>query len=196
MTKGKHIGLFFGSFNPIHTGHLIIAEYMATRTDLQQVWFVVSPHNPLKEQASLARDFDRLHMVQLAIENNTKLKASKIEFDLPKPSYTIDTMAYLHEKYPQHTFSLIMGSDNLKSIHKWKNYELLLKRYAIHLYNRKGSRVDKEMIDKATIHLHEAPLLDISATMIRDSIRNGLSIRYMVPDPVFEFLEGSRLYRQ
>ena len=196
MTKGKHIGLFFGSFNPIHTGHLIIAEYMATRTDLQQVWFVVSPHNPLKEQASLARDFDRLHMVQLAIENNTKLKASKIEFGLPQPSYTIDTMAYIHEKYPQHEFSLIMGSDNLKTIHKWKNYQLLLDRYAIHLYNRKGSRIDKEMMDSATIHLHDAPLLDISATMIRDSIRKGLSIRYMVPDPVFEFLDGSRLYKQ
>lgn len=196
MTKGKHIGLFFGSFNPIHTGHLIIAEYMATRTDLQQVWFVVSPHNPLKEQASLARDYDRLHMVRLAIENNTRLKASNIEFGLPKPSYTIDTMAYLHEKYPQHQFSLIMGSDNLKTIHKWKNYQLLLDRYAIHLYNRKGSRVDKEMIDKSNIHLHDAPLLDLSATMIRDSIRKGLSVRYMVPDPVFEYLEGSRIYRQ
>ena len=196
MTKGKHIGLFFGSFNPIHIGHLIIAEYMATRTDLQQVWFVVSPHNPLKEQASLARDFDRLHMVQLAIDSNTKLKASKIEFDLPKPSYTIDTMAYLHEKYPQHQFSLIMGSDNLKSIRKWKNYELLLERYAIHLYNRKGSRIDKEMTDSANIHLHDAPLLDISATMIRDSIRKGLSIRYMVPDPVWEYLDGSSLYKQ
>lgn len=196
MTKGKQIGLFFGSFNPIHTGHLIIAEYMATRTALNQVWFVVSPHNPLKAQSSLARDLDRLQMVRLAIEDNTRLKASNIEFGLPKPSYTIDTMAYLHEKYPQHEFSLIMGADNLKGIQKWKNYELLLKRYAIHVYQRKGSRIDKEMIDRPGIHVYDVPLLDISATMIRDSIRQGLSIRYMVPDPVFEFLAGSKLYKQ
>ncbi len=196
MTKGKHIGLFFGSFNPIHTGHLIIAEYMATRADLQQVWFVVSPHNPLKNQATLARDFDRLHMVQLAIDDNPRLKVSKIEFSLPKPSYTIDTMAYLHEKYPQHTFSLIMGADNIKSIARWKNYELLLSRYTIHIYNRKGSRVDKAAEQGADIRTYDTPMLDISSTYIRQCIREGLSIRYMVPDSVFEFLEGSRLYRQ
>ena len=115
MLQPKRIGLFFGSFNPIHTGHLIIAEYMATRTELQQVWFVVSPHNPLKLRSTLANDFDRLHMVQLAIDDNPRLRASNIEFSLPKPSYTIDTMVYLHEKYPQHEFSLIMGSDNLES---------------------------------------------------------------------------------
>jgi nicotinate-nucleotide adenylyltransferase len=195
VTKGKNIGLFFGSFNPIHMGHLIIAEYMATRTELQQVWFVVSPHNPLKIQASLAKDFDRLHMVQLAIEDNTKLKASKIEFSLPKPSYTVDTMTYLHEKYPQHDFSLIMGADNLKSISKWKNYEVLLKRYAIHVYHRKGFRLDKETLGQGDIRVYDVPLLDISATMIRESIREGKSIRYLVPDNVFEFLAGSRLYR-
>jgi nicotinate-nucleotide adenylyltransferase len=196
MTKGKRIGLFFGSFNPIHVGHLIIAEYMATRTDLQQVWFVVSPHNPLKQQASLAKDFDRLHMVQLAIENNPKLKASKVEFNLPKPSYTVDTMAYLHEQYPQHDFSLIMGADNLKSLPKWKNYEVLLGRYTIHVYNRKGSRIDKDTLNKGSIRVYDVPLLDLSATLIRESIQQGLSIRYMVPDPVYEYLDGSRLYRQ
>ena len=195
-TTGKRIGLFFGSFNPIHIGHLIIAEYMATRTELQQVWLVVSPHNPLKQQASLAKDFDRLHMVQLAVENNTRLKASRIEFSLPKPSFTVDTMAYLHEKYPLHEFSLIMGADNLKSLPKWKNYEVLLKRYTIHVYNRKGSRLDKNTLEKGKIKVYDVPLLDISATMIRESIQQGLSIRYMVPDPVFEYLQGSRLYRQ
>ncbi len=195
MTKGKHIGLFFGSFNPIHLGHLIIAEYMATRTDLQQVWLVVSPHNPLKNQNSLARDYDRLHMAQLAIEDNPRLKVSKIEFSLPKPSYTVDTMAYLHEKYPQHTFALIMGSDNLKTIHQWKNHEVLLKRYPIHIYHRRGARVDRDRFASADIRTYDMPLLDISSTLIRQHIREGHSIRYMVPDQVFQFLEGSRLYR-
>lgn len=195
MTPPKHIGLFFGSFNPIHIGHLIIAEYMADRTDLKQIWFVVSPHNPLKAQASLANDYDRLHMVQLAIEDNPKLKASNIEFSLPKPSYTIDTMAYLHEKYPEHQFSLIMGSDNLESIHKWKNYELLLQRYPIHIYKRPGSEnLDNPL--NADIHLHDVPLLYISSTFIRRQIAQGHSIRYMVPESVYQYLDGSRLYRQ
>ena len=194
-TLPKQIGLFFGSFNPIHTGHLIIAEYMADMTALDQVWFVVSPHNPLKERSTLANDFDRLHMVQLAIDDNTRLKASNIEFSLPKPSYTIDTMAYLHEKYPQHQFSLIMGSDNLDTIHKWKNYQLLLERYSIHIYRRKGSE-NIVPPDNANILIHDVPLLDISSTYIRKQLASGHSIRYLVPDSVFTFLDGSRLYRQ
>jgi nicotinate-nucleotide adenylyltransferase len=195
MTQPKRIGLFFGSFNPIHTGHLIIAEYMADMTDLRQVWFIVSPHNPLKNRATLANDFDRLHMVQLAIDDNPKLRASNIEFSLPKPSYTIDTMAYLHEKYPEHEFSLIMGSDNLESIHKWKNYQLLLERYDIHIYGRAGS---ENIIPPpgARIQQHEVPLLLISSTYIRSQIAAGRSVRYLVPDHVYEYLEGSRLYRQ
>lgn len=196
MTKGKQIGLFFGSFNPIHMGHLIIAEFMVSRTSLDQVWFVVSPQNPFKTQASLARDTDRLQMVRLAIEENPKLKASNIEFSLPKPSYTIDTMTYLHEKYPQHHFSLIMGADNLKSIDKWKNADLLLKRYDIHVYQRRGTRLDKQALSKGKIHTYDVPLLDLSATMIRQSIKDKLSIRYMVPEAVFDFLSGSRLYRE
>lgn len=196
MLHPKRIGLFFGSFNPIHTGHLIIAEYMASRTDLEQVWFVVSPHNPLKLRSTLANDFDRLHMVQLAIDDNPRLKASNIEFSLPKPSYTIDTMVYLHEKYPQHDFSLIMGSDNLGSISKWKNYELLLERYIIHVYKREGIPIDKSSIPAADIRIYDVPMLDISSTYIRQSIAEGLSIRYMVPENVYQFLDGSRLYRQ
>lgn len=192
----KRIGLFFGSFNPIHTGHLVIAEYMASRTELQQVWFVVSPHNPLKLRSTLANDFDRLHMVQLAIEDNPKLKASNIEFSLPKPSYTIDTMVYLHEKYPQHQFSLIMGSDNLESLHKWKNYELLLERYPIHIYQREGTLIDGTSGPKGDIRYYDVPLMKISSTYIRESIAAGHSIRYMVPDNVYQFLDGSRLYRQ
>ena len=196
MLQPKRIGLFFGSFNPIHTGHLIIAEYMATRTDLEQVWFVVSPHNPLKLRSTLANDFDRLHMVQMAIDDNPRLKASNIEFSLPKPSYTIDTMVYLHEKYPQHQFSLIMGSDNLGSISKWKNYELLLERYIIHVYKREGIPIDQSLVPAADIRIYDVPMLDISSTYIRQSIADGLSIRYMVPESIYQFLDGSRLYRQ
>ncbi|MEO6132893.1 MAG: nicotinate (nicotinamide) nucleotide adenylyltransferase [Saprospiraceae bacterium] len=196
MLLPKRIGLFFGSFNPIHTGHLIIAEYMAGLPDLDQVWFVVSPHNPLKNRATLANDFDRLHMVTLAIDDNTKLRASNIEFSLAKPSYTIDTMAYLQEKYPTHTFSLIMGSDNLDSIQKWKNYEILLSRYPIHIYRRTGSAPETKLPAAADIRFHEVPMLDISSTYIRKRISEGLSIRYMVPDSVYQFLDGSRLYRQ
>jgi nicotinate-nucleotide adenylyltransferase len=196
MLQPKRIGLFFGSFNPIHTGHLIIAEYMATRTELQQVWFVVSPHNPLKQRSTLANDFDRLHMVQLAIDDNPRLKVSNIEFSLPKPSYTIDTMIYLHEKYPQHEFSLIMGSDNLESLNKWKNYELLLERYTIHIYQREGTIADGTSGPKGDIQYYDVPMMKISSTYIRESIAAGQSIRYMVPDNVYQFLDGSRLYRQ
>lgn len=195
MPPPRHIGLFFGSFNPIHIGHLIIAEYMADRTDLKQVWFVVSPHNPLKSQASLAKDYDRLHMVHLAVEDNPKLRASNIEFSLPKPSYTIDTMAYLHEKYPDDQFSLIMGSDNLENIHKWKNYEVLLERYPIHIYQRPGSE-KLEPPHGAKVFMHDVPLLYISSTHIRKLIRDGHSIRYLVPESVYQFLDGSHLYRQ
>lgn len=194
-TAGRNIGLFFGSFNPVHTGHLIIAEYMATRTDLDQVWFVVSPHNPLKARQTLANDFDRLHMVQLAIEDNPRLKVSNIEFSLPKPSYTIDTMAYLHEKYPQHRFALIMGSDNLASLPKWKHFELLLARYPIHVYARDTAPVDHPW-PEADIRIYDVPQLLLSSTYIRQAIADGRSIRYLVPDRVYEFLDGSSLYRQ
>jgi nicotinate-nucleotide adenylyltransferase len=196
MLQPKRIGLFFGSFNPIHIGHLIIAEFMATRTDMDQVWFIVSPHNPLKARSTLANDYDRLHMVQLAIEDNPKLKASNIEFSLPKPSYTIDTMVYLHEKYPQHQFSLIMGSDNLDSIHKWKNYELLLERYSIHIYRRKEFLPEDQWLQSGKILFYDVPMMDISSTYIRQSIAAGLSIRYMVPENVYQYLDGSRLYKQ
>jgi nicotinate-nucleotide adenylyltransferase len=196
MLKAKKIGLFFGSFNPIHVGHLIIAEYMATRTDLDQVWFVVSPQNPLKKRSTLAKDYDRLHMVRLALEDNPKLKVTNIEFSLPKPSYTIDTMVYLHEKYPQHTFSLIMGGDNLAGIHKWKNFNLLLERYPIHVYQREGSDSASPWQATSDIRVYDVPMMDISSTYIRQCIAEGNSIRYMVPDSVYEYLLGSNLYKQ
>ncbi|HOJ91488.1 MAG TPA: nicotinate (nicotinamide) nucleotide adenylyltransferase [Saprospiraceae bacterium] len=130
------IGLFFGSFNPIHNGHLIIAQHLLNYSAIEKLWFIVSPHNPLKEKASLAKDRERLHLVRLAIDENPDMRASDIEFNLPQPSYTIDTMAFLTEKYPQHEFSLIMGGDNLVSLPKWKNYELLISKYPILIYKR------------------------------------------------------------
>ena len=188
------IGLFFGSFNPIHIGHLIIANYMATQTPLDQVWFVVSPQNPFKKKSSLARDYDRLHLVRLAIGDNTKLKASNIEFDLPQPSYTIDTLIYLKEKHPEHEFVLIMGGDNLVTFHKWKNYEIILRDYEIYVYKR-PSYEGGEVQDHPSIQIFEAPLMNISATYIRKCIKEGKSVQYLVPEEVYEYLNGSSLYK-
>ena len=194
MNKAKRIGLFFGSFNPVHTGHMIIANFMATQTDLDHVWLVVSPQNPLKPKNSLLRDYDRLHLVRLAIGDNPLLKASEIEFNLPKPSYTIDTLTYLREKYPDYKFVLIMGGDNLKSLHKWKNYEILLRDYEIYIYKRPAYELG-QFADHPNVHLFEAPLMQISATYIRKCIKTGKSVRYLVPDAVFEYMEGSNLYK-
>lgn len=189
------IGLFFGSFNPIHTGHLIIANYMVTQTALQKVWLVVSPHNPLKPKKTLANDYDRLHMVRLGIGDNPLLEASNVEFGMPKPSYTVDTLALLQEKYPQHRFSLIMGGDNLATLHLWKNYEQLLAEHTIYVYQRPGADT-QALAGHPNVRICEAPLLDISATYIRDCIRQGKSVRYLVPESVFEYLETGALYRQ
>lgn len=189
------IGLFFGSFNPIHTGHMIIANHMVEYTDLSQVWMVVSPHNPLKEKASLAKDNDRLHLVQLAIGDNPRLRASNVEFSLPVPSYTIDTLTHLREMYPKKEFVLIMGGDNLDSIEKWKNYEHLLSDYDIYIYRRPGFENSKHT-DNPRIRIVDAPMLDISATFIRNAIRSGKSVRYLVPDAVYDYLENSVMYRK
>ena len=189
------IGLFFGSFNPVHVGHLIIANFMATQTDLDKVWLVVSPQNPLKPKKTLARDYDRLHLVQLGIGDNPKIQASNVEFDLPKPSYTIDTLAFLKEKYPDRSFALIMGGDNLASLHLWKNYEQILAGYDIYVYKRPAYEVG-ELAAHPRVRICEAPLLDISATYIRECLRTGKSVRYLVPDAVWEYLESGNLYRQ
>ncbi len=189
------IGLFFGSFNPIHVGHLIIANYMATQTDLKQVWLVVSPQNPFKTKSSLARDYDRLHLVELAIEDNPALRASDIEFKLPKPSYTIDTLTYLREKYPQHEFALIMGGDNLATLPKWKNYEAILKYYSVYVYQRPQYEPG-ELSQHPQVRLFEAPLMQISASYIRRCSKAGHSIQYLVPTPVFDYLNSSHLFRQ
>lgn len=187
------IGLFFGSFNPIHVGHLIIANMMATTTDLNQVWFVVSPQNPFKKNKSLLHEFDRFDMVERAIADNSRLKATDIEFSMPKPSYTIDTLTWLSEKFPQHEFRLIMGEDNLAQFGNWKNYDKILEYYGLYVYPRPraAGSVFKE---HPNVRLVTAPLLDISATFIRDCVRQNRSIRYMVPDVVAEMIERKKFY--
>lgn len=191
-----NIGLFFGSFNPVHTGHMIIAQHLANQPEIDQVWLVVSPHNPLKSKSSLANDYDRLHLVNLAIEDNPKIRSCKVEFDLPQPSYTIDTLAYLKEKHPQHTFALIMGSDNLLSLPKWKHYELILQNHLIYIYNRPNADEENPLTTHPSVRICKAPLIEISSTDIRKDIAEGRSIRYLVPDKVFEYLEGSRMYKK
>lgn len=188
-----HIGLYFGSFNPVHNGHLIIANYVINNTDVQQLWMVVSPQNPLKKTNNLLNEYHRLELIQLAIEGETKIKASSIEFKLPKPSYTTDTLAYLKEKYPQHVFSIIMGSDSFTNLPKWKNFESIIKNHPLYIYEREGFPINNQI--KATIHLLKAPILQISSTLIREMIKDGKSIRYLVPDSVKEEIEKNRYYK-
>lgn len=186
------IGLYFGSFNPIHIGHLIIASYVANQELVQQVWLIVSPQNPLKPSAALLNEYDRLHLAQLAVEDDQHIRVMDVEFKLPKPSYTIDTLTYLREKYPQHEFQLIMGSDSFQNLSKWKNYELLVRDYAFIIYTRPGHPVKETYGAHYTIV--QAPLLEISATAIRQFIKLGKSIRYIVPDKVREEIERNGYY--
>lgn len=191
----RTIGLFFGSFNPIHTGHLIIANYMASYTDLDEVWLVVSPHNPLKKKDSLINMYDRLEMVNLAIENAENIRGSSIEFSLPQPSYTIDTLIHLNEKNHDKRFVLIMGSDNLASLKKWKNYEILLRDYQIYVYPRPDYPTPAEFANHPSITMTDTPLMECSSTFIRNAVRRGKNIRYFVPDSVMAFIDSKGLYR-
>ena len=189
------IGLFFGSFNPIHVGHLVIADVMADQTDLEQVWFVVSPLNPFKSSRSLLHEFDRLKMVELAIHDNYKFRTCDVEFSMPKPSYTADTLAYLTDKHPQHEFILIIGEDNLVHFHKWKNYQAILDNYGLYVYPRPQVDRGKIKIKHPNIRMVDSPMLDISATFIRDSIRNEHSVQYLVPEPVAEYIRFKKFYQ-
>jgi len=187
-------GLFFGSFNPIHVGHLIIAGYMANFTDLDEVWLVVSPQNPLKTKKGLADMYDRLEMTRLATEPAEKIRVSDIEFKLPQPSYTVDTLAYLQEKYPKKEFVLIMGADNLASLKKWKNYEVLLKNYKIYVYPRPGTDLS-EWESYPSITLTTTPQMEISSTFIRRSLKENKNIQFFVPDNVIAFMDSKNMYR-
>lgn len=187
------IGLFFGSFNPIHVGHLIIGNYMAENTDLDQVWFMVTPQNPLKNQRNLLNEYDRLEMVRLAVEDNSKLVASDFEFYLPRPSFTVNTLAHLKEKYPQHEFVLIMGVDTVNTLPKWKNADELKSGYQIYAYPR-AKVVQTQSFENLTV-VEGTPIMEISASFIRRCIKNRRSIRYFVPDVVLEFLDKGGLYR-
>jgi nicotinate-nucleotide adenylyltransferase len=188
------IGLYFGSFNPVHTGHLIIANHLLNHTELEKVWFIVSPQNPFKVNASLLNEYDRLHLLKLATEDDGRIKVLDIEFALPRPSYTSVTLAHLQEKYPDYEFSIIMGGDSFQNLHKWKNYEWIVKNYAVYVYNRPGFTISNHVNAKLTIV--DAPLLQISATEIRSLVKEGKSIRYMVPDKVREEIEKGRYYKK
>ena len=189
------IGLYFGSFNPIHMGHLIIANYMVHNTDMDQLWMVVTPHNPHKQKKTLADNYDRLHIVNIAIDDNPMLRSSSIEFNLPQPSYTIDTLTYLNEKYPEHDFSLIMGGDNLATLHKWKNYERIVDNFPIYVYRRSSHEIP-ELASHHNITLLDAPLLDISSSYIRKLIKENKSIQYLVPDVVYRYLLENPIYQR
>jgi nicotinate-nucleotide adenylyltransferase len=195
------IGLYFGSFNPVHIRHLAIGGYMTEFAGLNQVWFVVSPHNPLKKKETLLADHQRLHMVKLGIGDNNKLKASEIEFKLPVPSYTIDTLAYLKEKYPGNEFCLVMGEDNLYTLHKWKNVNELISKYPIYIYPRPdsvkpSSPLLNQILSTAMIHPVKAPVMDISGTFIRDGIKKGKDMSYFLSPPVWNYIKEMHFYEK
>lgn len=190
------IGLYFGTFNPIHIGHMIIANHLAEYSDLDQIWMVVTPHNPHKEKRTLLDDYQRLHMVHLATEDYPKIRPSDIEFKLPQPNYTVNTLVHLQEKFPTHEFSLIMGEDNLNSLHKWKNYEYILEHHAIYVYPRIADGEGlPELIQQAQVSKIQAPVVEISSTAIREGIANKKNVRPLLPEKVWRYLDQNLFYR-
>ncbi len=190
------VGLFFGTFNPIHIGHLTIANHIAEYSDLDQVWFVVTPHSPFKKKNSLLDDHQRLEMVYQAVKDYPKLRQSDIEFNLPQPNYTINTLVHLEEKFPDHEFALIMGEDNLKSFHKWKNYQLILKLHDIYVYPRiSEGKVETQFDEHSKIHHVNSPIMELSSTFIRKSIKEGKNVRPMLPENVWEYLDEMNFYK-
>ncbi|HTA83023.1 MAG TPA: nicotinate (nicotinamide) nucleotide adenylyltransferase [Bacteroidia bacterium] len=194
--NSKKTGLFFGSFNPIHIGHLVIAEYMVEFAGLDKLWFVVSPQNPLKQEKTLLPEIQRLQMVRRAIEFDSRFKASNVEFGLSKPSFTINTLAYLKEKHPKQEFALIMGADNITTLHKWKNYEQLLENFEIYVYPRKESFEIPEYAKRSSVHLTEAPVMEISSTFIRKAIKEKREVKYMLPSAVDEYIKEMHFYEK
>jgi nicotinate-nucleotide adenylyltransferase len=193
------VGLFFGSFNPVHVGHMILANHMLAYTELDQVWFVISPHNPLKKKSSLLHERHRLQLVALAIGDNAKLKTSDIEFSLPQPSYTVNTLVHLREKYPTINFALIMGEDNLQNFHKWKNYEEILKQHELYVYPRQDKEPitgDPTVIHHASVKRIAAPLVEISSTAIRQAIQDKKDMRYYVPSAVWDYIKEMHFYEK
>lgn len=197
------VGLYFGTYNPIHVGHLIIANYMAQYTELDQVWMVVTPQNPMKKNHNLLEDYHRLAMVRIALEDNPNLEVSDIEFKLPKPSYTINTLVALEEKYPKNEFSLIMGEDNLRTLHKWKNYDQILNNHDIYVYPRalteeeqeKITRKQNTMLDHERVHLIKAPIMKISSSIIRKAVSEGKDVQYLLTSPVHKYLTEMNFYK-
>ncbi len=190
------IGLYFGTFNPIHVGHMIIANHIAEFTDLDEVWFVVTPHNPFKKKSTLLADNHRFQMVRIATEDYPKLKPSNIEFGLPQPNYTVNTLTHLYEKYPQHHFSLIMGEDNLQSFHKWKNYETILQNHQLYVYPRVyKNNVKSKFHDHQKVQFVNAPIVEISSTLIRKCIKDGKNITPLLPKSVWIYLDEMNFYR-
>ena len=189
------IGLYFGSFNPVHIGHLAIANFMVEFTDIDQLWFIVSPQNPFKKKETLLNDFERYDMVELAIGNDDRFRVSDIEFRLPKPSYTIDTLSYLQEQFPRNVFSLIIGSDNLPTFNKWKNYKLIEENYKRYVYPRKGFETIDPQRD-INVEMVRAPVMEISSSCIRNAIHEGKDIRYFLPEKVYDYILSMNLYRE
>lgn len=190
------IGLYFGSYNPIHIGHMAIANYMVEYTEIDQLWFVVSPQNPFKKKANLLDDYQRLEMAHRAVEGDDRLRASNIEFNLPKPSYTIDTLTYLKEQHPNYDFRILMGSDNLESFHKWKNYEEIVENYGVIVYPRPGFDKSKVKLHKNISVAENVPLMEISSSFIRKAIREGKDVRHFLPAKTREYLEEMNFYKK
>lgn len=202
-----NVGLYFGTFNPIHVGHLIIANYMADYTELDEVWLIVTPQNPMKKKSSLLEDYHRMALVREGIKENTKLKASSIEFDLPKPSYTVNTLVHLSEQNPNTNFSLIMGEDNLRTLHKWKNHEIIMENHDVYVYPRVLTIQEEEEMaemgkifkntfsNENNVHLCDAPIMKVSSSFIRQAIIDGNDVRYLLTEPVYKYVDEMNFYK-
>jgi nicotinate-nucleotide adenylyltransferase len=201
----KKVGLFFGTYNPVHVGHLIIANHMVHYTELDEVWLVVSPQNPFKEKSGLLADYHRLAVARIAVEDNPKLRVSDVEFSLPQPSYTVHTLAHLNEAYPDTEFALIMGEDNLRTLHKWKNYEVILERHKIYVYPRalteqeredlKSHRMPSSTSNHPNIIKVDAPVMKLSASFVRKAIKDRKDVRYLLPEPVYKYVDEMNFYK-